>query len=459
MVIASLLILSGILFGLQNFSTDKNKESINFLPFVDTVFAKITRSFTTEFPPNSFTINFCGYGYSIMYIPEGEEYIILRGARLIKTDEYGNEIWNRTYGEDFSGSSVIQTPDGGYIIVGDNSSYGTGKDDIWLIKTDAYGNEIWNATYGGKNNDWGYSVIQSLDGGYVIVGCTWSYGAGKNDIWLIKTDAYGNEIWNATYGGKGYERGYSVIQTSDGGYIIVGYTTSYCAGHYIYNAWLIKTDEYGNEIWNRNFNKYVFRGRSDNYGFSVMQTSDGGYIIVGLSFWLYYDYDHEEYIWLIKTDAYGNETWNRIFDYEYSEHSVTWLKQLIEVANNHRPIVIITYPTNGTTVNGIVTIQGSASDEDGDETIQKVEVKIDNGKWLIATGTLNWAYTLDTTKLENGNHTIYARSYDGKEYSKIASITVEVKNQKEEIGIPGFEMIALFAAVLTVVARKRVKEK
>ena len=303
MVIASLLILSGILFGLQNFSTDKNKESINFLPFVDTVFAKITRSFTTEFPPNSFTINFCGYGYSIMYIPEGEEYIILRGARLIKTDEYGNEIWNR------------------------------------------------------------------------------------------------------------------------------------------------------------NFNKYVFRGRSDNYGFSVMQTSDGGYIIVGLSFWLYYDYDHEEYIWLIKTDAYGNETWNRIFDYEYSEHSVTWLKQLIEVANNHRPIVIITYPTNGTTVNGIVTIQGSASDEDGDETIQKVEVKIDNGKWLIATGTLNWAYTLDTTKLENGNHTIYARSYDGKEYSKIASITVEVKNQKEEIGIPGFEMIALFAAVLTVVARKRVKEK
>ena len=161
---------------------------------------------------------------------------------LIKTDSEGNEEWNRTFGGwcDTCGRSVQQTSDGGYIIAGWVYPYlfGIGSKDVLLIKTDSKGNEEWNRTFGGSDHDCGYSVQQTSDGGYIITGYTNSSGAGESDVLLIKTDSHGNKEWAMTIGGSNLDKGYSVEQTSDGGHIIVGET--YSSGTGDGDVWLIK---------------------------------------------------------------------------------------------------------------------------------------------------------------------------------------------------------------------------
>jgi hypothetical protein len=222
---------------------------------------------------------------------------------LIKTDASGNIEWDRTFGgsDRDKGSSVQQTSDGGFILVGYTESFGAGWADVWLIKTDADGNKLWDRTFGGSGLDSGSSVQQTSDGGFILVGYTTSFGAGGFDVWLIKTDADGNKLWEKTFGGSGRDWGSSVQQTSDGGFILVGYTTSFGAG----DVWLIKTDANGNKQWDRTF------GGSDwDEGWSVQQTRDGGFIIVG---WTRSFGAGGPDVWLIKTDANGNKQWDRTF--------------------------------------------------------------------------------------------------------------------------------------------------
>ena len=227
------------------------------------------------------------YGYSVQQTSDAG-YIITGFTRsygaggmdvwLIKTDSSGNVAWDQTFGGSTLdvGFSVRQTLDGGYVIAGYTYSYGAGGRDVWLIKTDSSGNLAWNKTFGGLHDDWGYSVQQTSDGGYITVGYTDSYGAGSSDVWLIKTDSSGNLAWNQTFGGSNADYGYSIQQTSDAGYIIAGQTSSYGAGGR--DVWLIKTDSSGNLAWNKTFGGLLYH---DDWGYSVQQTSDGGYIIAG----------------------------------------------------------------------------------------------------------------------------------------------------------------------------------
>jgi hypothetical protein len=165
---------------------------------------------------------------------------------LIKTDASGNVQWAKTYGGTSADEafSVQQTSDGGYIVVGLTNSFGAGTEDIFLIKTDASGNLQWAKTYGGAIGDRALSVQQTSDGGYIVAGLTNSFGAGGLDIFLIKTDASGNVQWAKTYGGTDWEDAFSVQQTSDGGYIVAGRTWSFGAGGS--DIFLIKTDANGN---------------------------------------------------------------------------------------------------------------------------------------------------------------------------------------------------------------------
>jgi hypothetical protein len=216
------------------------------------------------------------------------------------------EEWNRTYGgpQDEKGYGVKQTADGGYIIIGYVDTFGNGKGDALLIKTDSEGTMLWEKVFGGANNDRGQSVQQTNDGGYIIAGTTNSYGAGEYDMWLIKTDCNGSEEWNRTFGGPDSDIGYSAQQTMDGGYVINGETYSTDTDPGNWNMWLVKTDEVGIEQWNR-----TFGGTGDELCYSGQQTADGGYVLAGGRGTFNRSFD----FLLVKTDENGVEQWNRSF--------------------------------------------------------------------------------------------------------------------------------------------------
>ncbi len=228
-------------------------------------------------------------------------------ATVQKTDENGDILWSCIYGDHEAydiAQSVQQTSDGGYIVTGWTNSYGAKASDVLLIKIDADGNDEWIKTIGGNEDDTGNCVKQTSDEGFIIVGETNSYGV-NGDVYLIKTDAFGNEEWSKTFGGTGWDGGYSVQQTKDNGYIICGWYGKDILDN---NVYLIKTDVSGNEEWSRNFG-----GSNHDEGYSVVQTSDGGYFVTGI----YTDelnYDND--IYLIKTDSSGYEEWDEILDNE-----------------------------------------------------------------------------------------------------------------------------------------------
>jgi len=212
--------------------------------------------------------------------------------------------WDKTYGGASAdmAEAVKQTDDGGYLVAGATWSFGAGMADFWLVKTDTNGNMQWNKTYGGADWDWAESVQQTSDGGYVIAGGTKSFGGGDCDFWLVKIDADGNMQWNKPYGGAHWDMAYSVQQTSDGGYVIVGQTDSFGIGA---DVWLVKTDSAGNMQWQR-----TYGGADVDGARSVQQTSDGGYIVAGVtrSFGVgSFDF------WLIKTDANGHMMWYKTY--------------------------------------------------------------------------------------------------------------------------------------------------
>jgi len=199
-----------------------------------------------------------------------------RDVWLIKMDTNGDTLWTKTYGGVAldRGGSVQQTIDGGYIVIGSTSSFGEPLGDFWLLKTDTYGDTIWTKTFGGTASDFGSSVQQTSDCGYIATGFTESFGAGYRDVWLIKTDSIGDTIWTKTYGGVDLDRAISVQQTTDGGYIVGGYTESFGPGDVA--MYLIRTDTAGDTLWTT-----TYGGDISDMGWMVQQTSDDGYIFVG----------------------------------------------------------------------------------------------------------------------------------------------------------------------------------
>jgi len=237
---------------------------------------------------------------------------------VIKVDENGDEQWNETYGLEGEETAKIikQTPDSGYMIAGTSASFSNGgyNKDIWLIKVDGNGDEQWNKTYGGLRTEEANSILSTSDNGYLIVGSTSSFGSYKydTDLWLIKVNQTGEEQWNYTIGGKGYDEGRSIFRTYKDDYIIAGKTYSYAINEEYSDAWLIKLDGNGDEIWNKTF------GSIYNELFNqVIQTEDSGFLCVGhMQKDATIEGNDSWSGFIIKTDENGTKEWDQILSEE-----------------------------------------------------------------------------------------------------------------------------------------------
>jgi hypothetical protein len=232
---------------------------------------------------------------------------------LVKTDASGNMQWNQTYGgtSDDRANALVQTTDDGYALAGYTASFGAGLFDFWLVKTDSSGNMQWNKTYGGTNHDYALDLVQTTDDGYALAGYTYSFGAGNLDCWLVRTDANGNIQWNQTYGGTSADYANALVQTSDGGYAIAGFTASFGAG--IWDYWLVKTDASGTMQWNK-----TYGGTNHDYAYALVQTTDDGYALAGTT--SSFGAGSSDF-WLVKTDASGTMQWNQMYGGTNSDYA------------------------------------------------------------------------------------------------------------------------------------------
>ncbi|MDD5528647.1 MAG: T9SS type A sorting domain-containing protein [bacterium] len=271
--------------------------------------------------------------YSVQSVSGGTDGFIISGytgsfgagnedVYLIRTNSSGNTLWTKTFGGAGyeEGYSVQQTSDSGFIIAGNTNSFGAGSRDVYLIKTNSSGDTLWTRTFGGTEYDWGYSVQQTEDNGFIIAGETSSFGAGSGDVYLIRTNSSGDTLWTRTYGGTSGDRGHSVQSASGGtgGFIIAGETRSFGAGSG--DVYLIRADSLGDTLWTR-----TYGGTDSDEGYSVQQTEDGGFIVAGRTGPVGTNvYD----VYLIKTNSLGDTIWTRTYggtesDYAYSVQSVS----------------------------------------------------------------------------------------------------------------------------------------
>ncbi len=233
---------------------------------------------------------------------------------LLKLDSMGCQEWSMICDSAYSmGFSVQQTSDSGYVATGYmyNSSW---DPDLYIVKTDGSGETEWEQSYGGDDTDIAWSIQQTSDGGFIITGYTF-VGENDCDLWLIRTDNLGNIEWEKTYGDSLEEVGYSVCQTSDGGFITVGYSLSYATGA---DVFLLKTDDSGGVEWTASF------GGSDwDRGDDVIQTMDGGYVLTGSTM----SYGSTVQCLVIKTYATGDLEWEcSIGDADHDEYGYSILQ-------------------------------------------------------------------------------------------------------------------------------------
>lgn len=253
-------------------------------------------------------------GYGLLKLDDGNLLLACATAQsnssnrdilLMKIDNEGNEIWSTKCGgssDDFP-RAIIQTSDLGFAVVGSTYSLGFGGEDVFLVKLNPDGNIQWSKTYGGFSEERGFSLQQTIDGGFIIGGTTKTNSNGNTDAFFVKTNASGDVEWSRSMGGGGSDNCFDIKPTSDGGFILTGAQGSYGTGSWDY--WLIKITADGDLSWAK-----AFGGFGEEHSRIVHEANDGGYIVMGhTTSWGAGGWD----ILMIKTDEDGNEQWSKVF--------------------------------------------------------------------------------------------------------------------------------------------------
>lgn len=236
-----------------------------------------------------------------------------------------DSLWTIHFGEDEyseEARAVVEVSDG-FVIAGSIDKNTTNQTDIYLLKVDLSGNKVWSRSYGGGARDHAYDLKQTNDGGFVVLGSGWDQEEIEDKIWLLKIDSEGDTLWTKHFGGYddtglGSETAYCVQQTTDNGYIITGVYQPPGVGPG-YELYLIKTDEYGELKWEKTYGDTYH-----NYGHSVQQTIDGGYIIAGHT---YRDNSGDDCdIWLVKVDSEGGFTWSETYSFPNRDYGYVVLE-------------------------------------------------------------------------------------------------------------------------------------
>jgi hypothetical protein len=258
---------------------------------------------------------------------------------VIKLDGSGAVLWQKMYGGSGtdSASSIQQTDDGGYIVAGYSNStdisgvVNHGDYDSYIIKLNSSGSVLWQKMYGGSDKDYANSIQQTSDGGYIVAGSSTSTdisGVTNNgfvDSYVIKLDANGNTQWQKLYGGSGGNFASSIQQTSDGGYIVAGSSgsTEISGGIIATDFYVIKLDSGGSVLWQN-----LHGGSGDDFAYSIQETSDGGYIVAGysgstdISGVTNHGYSD---VYMIKLDNIGTIEWQKMYGGHWSYYYWHWV--------------------------------------------------------------------------------------------------------------------------------------
>ncbi len=315
-------------------------------------------------------------------------------AYILKLNSNGQLEWQKTFGgkDDDVANSIQQTTDGGYIVAGWTASFGSGWKDAYILKLNSNGQLEWQKTFGEINNDVANSIQQTTDGGYIVAGWTASFGSGWQDIYILKLNSKGEVEWQKTFGGRDYDVANSIQQTTDDGYIVAGWTTSFSSGWQ--DAYILKLNSKGEVEWQK-----TFGGKDDDVANSIQQTTDGGYIVAG---WTKSFGSGGQDIYILKLDSKGE-------------------------IDTTSPEVKFISPSDGVVLSGTIDINIDAKDN---YDLEKVTLYID-GKKVKEYTSSPYKYTWDSSKATEGAHTITAEAVDKSGNVRTKSVMVIMDKTKD----------------------------
>lgn len=243
----------------------------------------------------------------------------LRDIYLLKVDADGNQVWEKTYGGPARDEALdmIRCSGGGFVVAGRagwTESLGVRGEDVYLMKVDEEGNMIWNRTYGGTDSDRANCVVGSEDGGYVMGGITKSFGGDSYDVYVLKIDHRGEKVWERAYGGDGWDEASCIVRSGDGGFILAGETSSIDAG--FPDVYLLGIDSEGNLVWER-----TYGGPRDDYARCISESRDSGFVVLGSTG---YPRERKANILVLKIDGGGNKVWEEDLGGDENDRA-TWI--------------------------------------------------------------------------------------------------------------------------------------